>query len=97
MILDFELHEPAKSKNGQETYSLCYIHISSDMTIWGVRWDLRPRFELVEDANLIHWSGLPCPLPGDLSNPGIKPRSPAWQVGSFFFFFFFFAGGFFTI
>ena len=22
------------------------------------------------------WSGLPCPPPGDLPNPGIKPRSP---------------------
>ena len=24
-----------------------------------------------------YWSGLPCPHPGDLPNPGIKPRSPA--------------------
>ena len=23
------------------------------------------------------WSRLPCPLPGDLPNPGIKPTSPA--------------------
>ena len=23
-----------------------------------------------------HWSGLPCPLPGDLPNPGIEPASP---------------------
>jgi len=22
-----------------------------------------------------YWSGLPCPPPGDLPNPGIKPRS----------------------
>ena len=26
------------------------------------------------------WSALPCPPPGDLPNPGIKPRSPALQV-----------------
>ena len=26
--------------------------------------------------------GLPCPPPGDLSNPGIKPRSPALQADS---------------
>ena len=26
------------------------------------------------------WSGLPCPSPGDLLNPGIKPRSPALQA-----------------
>jgi len=24
-----------------------------------------------------YWSGLPFPSPGDLLNPGIKPRSPA--------------------
>ena len=27
-----------------------------------------------------YWSGLPFPLPGDLPDPGIKPRSPAWQA-----------------
>ena len=33
-----------------------------------------------------YWSGLPCPLPGDLPNPGIKPvslMSPA-LAGEFF-------------
>ena len=29
-----------------------------------------------------YWSGFPCPPPGDLPNPGIKPRSPALQVDS---------------
>ena len=29
-----------------------------------------------------YWSGLPCPPPGDLPNPGIKPRSPALQADS---------------
>ena len=28
------------------------------------------------------WSGLPCPPPGALPNPGIKPRSPALQADS---------------
>ena len=28
------------------------------------------------------WSGLPCPPPGDLPNPGIESRSPALQVDS---------------
>ena len=27
-----------------------------------------------------YWSGLPCPPPGDLSNPGIEPRSPVLQA-----------------
>ena len=29
-----------------------------------------------------YWSVLPFPLPGDLSNPGIEPTSPALQVDS---------------
>jgi len=27
-----------------------------------------------------YWSGQPFPSPGDLPNPGIKPRSPTLQV-----------------
>ena len=34
-----------------------------------------------------HWSGLPCPPPGNLSNPGIKLTSLSFAM----------AGGFFTI
>ena len=34
-----------------------------------------------------YWSGLPCPPPGDLPNPGIKPMSLAFPT---------LAGGFFT-
>ena len=30
-----------------------------------------------------YWSGLPCPPPEDLPNPGIKLRSPASQADSF--------------
>ena len=29
-----------------------------------------------------YWSGLPCPPPGDLPDPGIEPRSPALQIDS---------------
>ena len=29
-----------------------------------------------------HWSGLPCPSPGDLPDPGIEPQSPALQEDS---------------
>ena len=31
-----------------------------------------------------YWSGLPCPPPGDLPNPGIEPRSPELQVDGYF-------------
>ena len=29
-----------------------------------------------------YWSGLPFPSPGHLPNPGIDPKSPAWQADS---------------
>ena len=29
-----------------------------------------------------YWHGLPFPSPGDLHNPGIKPRSPTLQADS---------------
>ena len=29
-----------------------------------------------------YWSGLPCPPPGDLPKPGIKPRFPPLQLDS---------------
>ena len=29
-----------------------------------------------------YWSRLPCPLPGDLPNPGVEPRSPTLQADS---------------
>ena len=31
-----------------------------------------------------YWSGLSFPFPGDLSDPGIKPTSPAFQADFFF-------------
>ena len=36
----------------------------------------------MEFSRLEYWSGWPFPFPGDLPNPGIKPRSPALQVDS---------------
>ena len=30
-----------------------------------------------------YWSGLPCPSPGDLCNPGIELGSPALQADLF--------------
>ena len=33
--------------------------------------------EVLKIYSTEHWSGLPFPSPGDLPNPGTKPRSPA--------------------
>ena len=36
----------------------------------------------IEFSRQEYWSGLPCSPPGDLPNPGIKPRSPTLQADS---------------
>ena len=42
-----------------------------------------PGFSVHDDfSRQEYWSGLPCPSPEDLSNSGIKPRSPSLQVNS---------------
>ena len=46
--------------------------MSDSVTPWTVAGFSRPEY----------WRRLPCPPPGGLPDPGIKPRSPALQVGS---------------
>ena len=42
---------------------------------------LRPYgIQSMEFSRPEYWSGQPFPSPGDLPNPGIKPRSPALQA-----------------
>ena len=51
----------------------CFSHIRLCETLWTVaRQLLLSRQE--------YWSGLPCPPPGDLPNPGTELRSPALQA-----------------
>ena len=46
--------------------------------LWAVSWTIQSMgFSRSE-----YWSGEPFPSPGDLPNPGIEPRFPAWQVDS---------------
>ena len=58
--------------------SMCSV-VSDSATLWTVAWQapLSMGFSRQE-----YWSGFPCPPPGDLPNPGIKPRSPTLQVDS---------------
>ena len=41
-----------------------------------------PSTSAMEFSRQEYWSGLPFPSPGDLSDPGIEPRSPALQADS---------------
>ena len=61
----------------------CFSHVQLFATLWTVAHKTRlfTGFSRQE-----YWSGLPCPSPGDLPDPGIKPaslKSPA-LAGRFF-------------
>ena len=54
---------------------LCLIHTRS----WTVACQTPQSMEFSRQE---YWSGLPLPSPGDLPDPGIKPRSSALQADS---------------
>ena len=62
---------------------LCCAQSLSCIQLFGTKWTvacqppLSMRFSRQE-----HWSGLPCPPPGDLPNPGVESRSPTLQADS---------------
>ena len=64
-------------KRGCAVLSLSPVRLSNSM-------DLQPSRLLCPWAfsRQEHWSGLLCPPPGDLPNPGTEPRSSALQVNS---------------
>ena len=47
------------------------------VTPWTVAYQAPPSMGFFRQE---YWSGLPFPSPGDLPNPGIEPRSPAFQA-----------------
>ena len=52
-------------------------HIRFFATPWTVAHQATPSMGFFRQE---YWSGLPFPSPGDLPDPGIKPRSPALQA-----------------
>ena len=53
--------------------------MSDFVTAWTVAYQAPLSMEFSKQK---YWSEYPFPSPGDLSNPGIKPRSPALQADS---------------
>jgi len=47
------------------------------VTLWTEAYQALPSMEFSRQE---YWSGLPFPSPGDLFDPGIKPRSPTLQT-----------------
>ena len=54
-----------------------FSHVRLFATPWTVAYQAPPSIGFSRQE---YWSGLPFPSPGDLPDPGIKPRSPAFQA-----------------
>ena len=63
----------------RESESVSHSVLSDSVTPWTVARQAPPSMEFSRQEC---WSGLPCPLPGHLPDPGIKPRSTALQADS---------------
>ena len=74
--------------NGRDEKSILVIHVAKSLHIqlFVTQWTTAHQAPLsLEFSIQEYWSGLPCPPPGDLPNPGIKPTSvmsPALAAGS---------------
>ena len=52
-------------------------HVRLSATPWTVAYQAPPSMGFSRQE---YWSGFPFPSPGDLPDPGIEPRSPAFQA-----------------
>ena len=66
-----------------ETCCVCCAQLLSRARLFATLWTVAGQALLTMGfSRPEYWSGLPCPPPGDLPNPGIKPRSPELQADS---------------
>ena len=66
-----------KKKKKKKWKSLSRIQLF--VTLWTLARQAPLSMEFSRQGN---WNGLPFPFPGDLPNPGIKPRSPTLRISS---------------
>ena len=64
-------------------YMLCCARLLCHVPLFATPWTVAPQAPLsMGFSRQGYCSGLSCPPPGDLPDPGIKPRSPALQAYS---------------
>ena len=62
----------------------CCAELLSHVRLFVTPWTLARQAPLYRRfSSQEHWSGLPCPPPGHLPNPGTEPMSPALPVDSY--------------
>ena len=65
-------HPVPESLGYPEVYTMCSVMSDSFATLWTVTHQAPLSMEFSKQG---YWSGLPCPSPGDLPDPGIEPTS----------------------
>ena len=64
-----------------ESVLISEVKLLSHIWLFATPWTVAYQAPLsMEFSRQEYWSGLPFPSPGDLPDPGIKPRSPALQA-----------------
>ena len=64
-------------------YIYTHVHVLSHVQLFETPWTVARQAPLsMGFSRQEHWSGLPCPPPGDLPHPGNEPGSPALQADS---------------
>ena len=62
-------------------YVLMNCYLLSRLQLFATPWTITHQNPLsMEFSRQEYWSGLPFPSPGNLSDPGIEPRSPTFQA-----------------
>ena len=69
--------KPFNCKGKVKRWKLSHSVMSDWATLWTVAHQAPPSIGFSRQE---YWSGLPYPSPGDLPDPGIKPRSPALEA-----------------
>ena len=68
---------PIQSTKNGEKPSVCVLSHFSRIRLFGTPWTVAHQAPLsMGFSRPEYWSGLPCPSPGDLPDPGIEPVSP---------------------
>ena len=66
-----------KEIGGYELVDSCTLSHFSRVQLFATPWTVAQQALLsMELSRQEHWSGLACPPPGDLPDPGVKPTSP---------------------
>ena len=74
---------PQEGRRGLITGCGCTLSCFSWVLFFVTPWTVAHQSPLsVGFSRQKHWSGLPCPPPGDLPYPGTQPRSPTLQADS---------------